>query len=314
MHAEEYFATEWLAEVPRLRRMLARNGISIDTLDDVLQEAAIRLYSAWGRVFDDRPLRPLVNTIVLNAARDHHRRTHYEVRAVAEIPEAFAADPQSTERVALARVELARAGRALLALTEQQREVVVKAVADELAGEQNGRARAPAATRMAITRARRRLVEVLEVTAAAIGVGCALLRRGATARGARPTVALGLLALSASVLFGGGGSSAQNNAPAVSEQKATGTAAETVRSGVSQWQYSASLPALEVSAFAERFAGTSRWTWDTAPLLWAGAAGAQVRVGQDGYDASCALRVADRVEVRYRCLPLVAPASTSAGR
>lgn len=305
MRAEEYFATEWPAEVPRLRRLLARNGISIDALDDVLQESAIRLYTAWGRVFDDRPLRPLVNTIVLNAARDHHRRAHYEVRTMAEVPELAGLDQQSAERVALARIELARAGRALLALTEQQRDVVVKAVADELAGEEHGRVRAANATRMAISRARRRLAEVLEVTAAAVGLSWGLMRRGASARGVRPAVAVGVFALSAAFVVGPGmgGGVAHRDQVAKTAVGASTTTSAGARSGVAQWQYQASLPALDKLSFGGGYAGTSRWNWETPPLLWVGAGGAQASVGQDENQRNCSTRVADRVEVRYRCLP-----------
>ncbi|MDQ1711204.1 MAG: hypothetical protein QOE45_654 [Frankiaceae bacterium] len=177
MQAEEFFATEWAHEVPRLRRMLARNGVPADDVDDVLQDAAARLYAAWGRVFDDRPVRPLITTIALNAARDHHRRADRWARPVGALPDDVLVDASSVDRVVLARLDVARAGRALAAMPDDQRRTVVDAVCEELVAEEAGRHRSPAAVRMARTRARRKLVAVMELTAGAVGIACAWLRR-----------------------------------------------------------------------------------------------------------------------------------------
>lgn len=204
VRAEDFFTTEWQGELPRLRRLMIRAGVRPDDVEDILQETAARLYAAWGRVFEDRPIRPLITTIALNIARDYHRRANPLVQPVADVPDAVAVEPISVERVAIARLEVSRTRRALAVLSDNHRRAIADAVSDQLAAEQDGPHRSPAATRMAISRARRRLAVALELTVGVIGAVVGSARRFATAP-ATPAVAaagVGAAVLVALVLSG----------------------------------------------------------------------------------------------------------------
>lgn len=301
MRADDYFCGEWVDELPRLRRMLARHGVPADEVDDVVQETAIRLYSAWDRLFDGRPLRPLVTTIALNVARDLHRRSSHWARPVAAVPDDVLVDSRGVDSAVLARLEVARTARALSTLSAGHRRAVLEAVSDDLQAEEAGRTRAPAATRMARTRARRHLAAALELIAGVTGVGVAVVRRplSSPAMTGGAAVAVGALALSAAfVVHSGGGSAhptpdpvalpaaATMGTPVVAPQPAV---THLVMSGSGSWTLS----------------GASFW-WPQSrvPLVSANAFGRNAELG--GWDTgdACTVSLADRVVVSVRCRPI----------
>jgi DNA-directed RNA polymerase specialized sigma24 family protein len=295
MRAEDYFSTEWPGELPRLRRLVARNGVPADDVDDVLQDAAARLYAAWGRVFDDRPVRPLVTTIVLNAARDHHRRAATWVRPVEAVPDHAVVDGCGVDRVVMARLDVARVGRALAALPAGQRHTVLDAVADDLVTEQRGRRETPPAVRMARSRARRQLVAALELLGAAVGAAYALGRRALTspATPAVTAVALGV-AIVAGVAAAGPDA---GRAPATTAAATAGSTRDPVAAALPE---SGGPQVIVVgSRDAAAMSGWSRWSWTAAADRLPGADRADDELPGRGA-SSCVVRVA-HVVLKIRC-------------
>ena len=108
-----------------LAALVARHTSDASAVEDLVQEALLRAYRALPS-FDPRyALSTWLGRIALNVARDHHRR-----RAVREgaAPRAAAAPAPDPADQAADREALDRAGRALDALPEAQREVVVLSV------------------------------------------------------------------------------------------------------------------------------------------------------------------------------------------
>lgn len=104
--------------VPACRRM-ARVVLRDDhDADDAVQDALLSAWGAIGRYDPARPFRPWLLRIVLNAARDVHRRR--AVRATEEIP-ATAAARHSPERDADATLLQERLRAGLAALPERKR-------------------------------------------------------------------------------------------------------------------------------------------------------------------------------------------------
>lgn len=300
MQAADFFADEWPRELPRLRRLLAANGIPADDVDDVLQESAARLYAAWGRVFEDRPIRPLVTTIVLNCARDHHRRARARIVPVPQMPDALLVDPQLTDRVALSRLEVGRAGRALARLTDQQRKAVVDAVSEELRGEEAGRRRAPAAARMALTRARRQLATALELTAG-VGAVIAMGARRVTSSAGTPAAAMAIAgaATLAAVLVSP--ASHAPSAPMRVQQAMSGTA-DVTQTAATHNQGQLHLQGFSASGSAAPFSGVSGWVLRArSPLVGLDALGYAAQVGTSEEGQTCGLAVAGVAWVGVRC-------------
>lgn len=300
MRADEYFSSEWVDELPRLRRMLARHGVPADEVDDVVQETAMRLYSAWDRLFDGRPLRPLVTTIALNVARDYHRRSSHWARPVAAVPDDLLVEPRGVDSAVLARLEVARTAQALSTLSPGHRRTVLEAVADDLQAEEAGRTRAPAATRMARTRARRHLVAALELIAGVTGVGVTVVRRplSSPAVTGGAAVAVGAFALSAAFVMHPGG--ADSGTPA------TAAARPVVASSLTAPATAAGPAVTHLVVYGTggswQLSGSSVW-WPQGglPLLSADAFGRHAQVGGAATGDACIVRVADRIELSLRC-------------
>jgi DNA-directed RNA polymerase specialized sigma24 family protein len=300
VRADEYFCGEWVDELPRLRRMLSRHGVPADEVDDVVQETAIRLYSAWDRLFDGRPLRPLVTTIALNVARDYHRRSTHWARPVAAVPDDLLVDNRSVDSAVLARLEVARTAQALSTLSPGHRRTVLEAVTDDLQAEEAGRTRAPAATRMARTRARRHLVAALELIAGVTGIGVAAVRRPLSSPAATGSaaVAVGAIALSAALVAVHPGGA--QNQPTTS---AAGVAAVAHPASV---RTSASAPTVThfvvTGSGSWSYSGSSLW-WPQGqvPLVTADALGRHTQVGDWAKGDACTLSLADRIVVSVRC-------------
>jgi DNA-directed RNA polymerase specialized sigma24 family protein len=296
--SDDYFCGEWVEELPRLRRLLGRHGVPAHEVDDVIQETAVRLYAAWDRLYDGRPLRPLVTTIALNVARDYHRRSVHWARPVAAVPEDVLVDSRGVDSAVLARLEVARTARALKTLSDGHRRAVVEAIADDLQAEEAGRTRAPAATRMARTRARRHLAAALELIAGVTGVGVATVRRPLSSPvvtgGA--VVAVGALALSVAVVVHPGAGA--NRAPAAAV--ALPAMATSSASGAPQSQVVEHLVMSGTGSWA--LSGTSLW-WPEGqrPLLTADALGRHEQVGAWGAGGACTVTVGQRIRLSLRC-------------
>lgn len=299
MRAEEFFAGEWQQELPRLRRLLTRNGISPDDVEDVLQESAVRLFAAWGRVFDGRPLRPLITTVVLNASRDHLRRREHAAWPVAYIPEDHARESLDLDRVVMARFEVAKTAHAMATLSPDCRRVLQEAVGDELGGEEVGRHRAPASIRMARTRARRRLRTALELLGAATGALAAGTRRVGRSHPAQAGAALAAVAylLSAPNISLAAPSSRE---PVELSGSRPG---EAENLGVAVVPKAQTSHLVVVGAEWSADIGSVFWSDRPAPLLGVGGFGAQASVGGGGTQNSCTYEFLRRITVEVRCKP-----------
>ena len=300
MRADDYFDGEWVDELPRLRRMLARHGVPADEVDDVVQETAVRLYTAWDRLFDGRALRPLVTTIALNVARDYHRRSSHWARPVAAVPDDLLVDNRGVDSAVLARLEVQRTARALSTLSPGHRRTVLEAVADDLQAEEAGRTRAPAATRMARTRARRHLVAALELIAGVTGVGVAVVRRpmSSPAVTGGAAVAVGALALSAALIVHPGG--ADSHAPATDSAPITTVATRPATVDPATRPVVTHLVAYGTGSW--QFSGSSLW-WPhgSMPLVSANALGQHAQFGDWSNGDACTVTVGDRVVLSVRC-------------
>ena len=305
MRAQEFFEVHWPGEVPRLRRLVARNGVPLQDVDDVVQETAARLYASWGRVFEDRPIAPLLTTIALNTARDYHRRVEHVARPVGVLPDAAWVEPSAVDRVALARLEVTRVGQALAGLPERARRTVVTAVAEELAGEQLGRERAPAATRMALSRARRQLAAATQLVGAAVGVVGRWTRR----RCSSPVVpASALVALGVAVLAGvllwppvaPGAAAGSTRVPVSQVVTSAGDAGQFASAGRFGW--TTRMPSLTLTPANVWFDGSGRWSTSPGwPLVSLGFFGGQAEVGPSQPGPTCRVGVAGLVTVTLRC-------------
>ncbi|HVF52577.1 MAG TPA: sigma-70 family RNA polymerase sigma factor [Actinomycetota bacterium] len=153
------FEQAWAVLRPRLFRLLMARGAQADVAEDVLQEAAIKLYSSWSRVDLTQPVWPFARTIALNCLIDNFRR----VRAVplAEIPDT-AADVD-VEDHALARARLTVVARVMGTLRPADRNTLLELVEPTMP------APTSSAAKMARMRARRRLANAMEKTASAFG-------------------------------------------------------------------------------------------------------------------------------------------------
>jgi DNA-directed RNA polymerase specialized sigma24 family protein len=182
MRAEQFFADEWPALVPRLRAVLARAGASPYDRDDLVQETAARLLASWGAVDHERGIAPFATRIALNAWRDQWRqRGRHEV--LAEPPELV--EPMDTERVAIARLWVGEVAQAFSTLPASTVRTLRGAAAE---AEDAPTGPVSAVVRMARSRARRALAVSLKVASAVAAIAAAALR--GLSRQARTGVAI----------------------------------------------------------------------------------------------------------------------------
>lgn len=306
MGAEEFFETCWPAELPRLRRTIAGTGIAPQDVDDVVQEVAVRLYACWGRVFQDRPLGPLLHTIAVNTARDFYRRSDHRARPVPAVPESAMLEATSVERVVLARLEVAQVGRALRGAPTRQRELVARAVSEELAGEQLGRHRAAAATRMALSRARRQLAAAAQVAEGVIAICCGWTRRR-SAPAALPGIALtalGLVVVVGALLWNPGPVARGRPALQVAQPPAfSGAIASTGQlAGSGRFGWTTASAFVPIVPGNTMFSGSGQWastaTW---PYVALSALGQSAQAGPQSSQPPCQLGVPGLITVTYRC-------------
>jgi DNA-directed RNA polymerase specialized sigma24 family protein len=277
--------------------------VPVDEVDDVVQETALRLFAAWGRVFEDQPVRPLVTTIALNVARDLHRRERTRPRFVPVLPD-LRDENLSVDRTALARLEVSRTAKAMSAMPAARRQVLARAVTEELAGEEVGRHRAPAAFRMALTRARRELATAVELAGCLMGALIVVLKRGARAPATHATA---LTAIGAGLVVAIAPWSAPSGAPVgtiagttTRPQPANISAAAAIAPGAGMSSWSGA-PLSLGSGSGGSYEGLSQWV---APSLsggswWRGGSGVAA-----GGAPACALRILYS-SVEYPCGPVV---------
>lgn len=150
----ESFEQAWPELDGRLRRMLARKGVRAASVDDIVQETAVRMFEAWDKVDPQRGPWPFAATVAKNLLWDERNRKQPRevVGAVPDTPADY-----DVERAGLARLELGRVNRALGRLSHNYRSILLAEVGEPLSLE--GEPRAINVLRM---RARQRLAAVLE--------------------------------------------------------------------------------------------------------------------------------------------------------
>ncbi|MGH2755714.1 MAG: RNA polymerase sigma factor [Actinomycetota bacterium] len=151
------FEAFWAEMQPRLRTMLLARGVPHDVADDVVQEAAIKLFRGWEEFDHSRPLWPLAKTIAGNCLKDRYRRV--QPVPLAELPDGPA--PYDVEEHGIARARLRSVAGAMASLRVGDRNALLA----EIGGTNRGNN--SSATKMARMRARRRLAEVLDKAASA---------------------------------------------------------------------------------------------------------------------------------------------------
>ena len=174
MDAAEFFDREWPALAPRLIRFLAGAGVAADDREDVVQEAALRLYRAWPTIDVKRGVEPFAKTVALNVWRDQTRRRRNEtpLELVADRP----SGQPSVEDVAVVRTELSLVGRGLRHLSHRQRDLILAPLRSASEPPSSGSAR------VARSRARQQLRAWLEAASAVALLVAAAVRRLATDR------------------------------------------------------------------------------------------------------------------------------------
>ncbi|MFN2595292.1 MAG: RNA polymerase sigma factor [Actinomycetota bacterium] len=153
------FENVWPALSRRVKSMVCRKGVTGGDVDDLVQEAALRLYRTWDQVDPTRDPWPLVSTITLNLLRDRFRPRPIREIAADHVPET--ADSYEVERAGLARLELGRVESAMAMLSASHRTALLSEIGDGASKTADSEA-----TRMLRMRARRRLAALLEKASA----------------------------------------------------------------------------------------------------------------------------------------------------
>ena len=160
MKAEMSFEVEWPPVARRLQAAFRHKRIPPAMTEDLVQETGLRLFETWDRVDPQRDLWPLALTIALNILRDHLRTEAR--RNQITIPDELI--DHDTERVALARVELAQINEALPMLTSAQRSALLAELGLDIDRSENS-----SALKMLRMRARRRLRTLIDGASGLVG-------------------------------------------------------------------------------------------------------------------------------------------------
>ncbi|MDQ3877351.1 MAG: sigma-70 family RNA polymerase sigma factor [Actinomycetota bacterium] len=153
------FENVWPALSRRVKSMVCRKGVTGGDVDDLVQEAALRLYRTWDQVDPTRDPWPLVSTITLNLLRDRARPRPIREITADHVPER--ADSYEVERAGLARIELGRVESAMAMLSASHRTALLNEIGDGATTGADSEA-----TRMLRMRARKRLAALLEKASA----------------------------------------------------------------------------------------------------------------------------------------------------
>ena len=197
MTPEMAFEEVWPELCARLRKALSARRVPAHVIDDLIQETGLRLFKRWENV-DPTTIWALTNTIALNLIRDEMRKEEVRRR---ESNKVGRDNVRSLDDDVLSRLELRRVEKALLKLSETDRQVLL--------AEWGGRVRSvsPAALKMARMRARRRLRAALENVSALLPIPWRLRRAVAESQpGVPPLLAqLTNIAVAGLVAIGGPG-------------------------------------------------------------------------------------------------------------
>ena len=227
MKAEMSFEVEWPPVARRLNSAFRYRKIPPAMAEDLVQETGLRLFEIWDKVDPHRDLWPLALTIALNILRDHLRTEARRHRITN--PDELVDD--DTERVALARVELAQVHEALPQLTSAQRTALLAELSPDINRPENS-----SALKMLRMRARRRLRALIDGASGLV----ASIELGATRFSRLGTTPVGdqlapYLSVAAGVLCAAGLSGLSDPALATTEWGA--------RTGVESQENSADQPA-----------------------------------------------------------------------
>ena len=193
--SEESFETAWAEIGPWLQRYLCSRKLDSFTSEDIVQETAFRVFRRWDEIDHERSLKPLSVTIAMNLVRDRARRSKRE--ALTDVPESTSSD--DVEATALARLELARVGKALNCLSQDQQRLVTYELR---AKDAHLPSRSEAAVKMARLRARKKLISAMKTTSVLTAAAWLKLKETVSLRGEN-AVALGAAAaILATVPFG----------------------------------------------------------------------------------------------------------------
>ena len=114
---DEEFKAFYMAEQPRLRRLALMMTGDPEKAGDLVQDALLRAYTAWGRIRNEDP-GPYVRRTLVNLCRNAYRRRSIEIRKAPSAPRDIV---DQGERVA----EALRVAAALSALPPVARAVVL---------------------------------------------------------------------------------------------------------------------------------------------------------------------------------------------
>jgi RNA polymerase sigma factor (sigma-70 family) len=196
------FEEVWPELCARLRRALSARRVPAHVIDDLIQETGLRLFKRWENV-DPTTIWALTNTIALNLIRDEMRKEEVRRR---ESNKVSRDNVRTLDEDVLSRLELKRVEKALLKLSDADRQVLL--------AEWGGRVASvsPAALKMARMRARRRLRAVLENVSALLPIPWRLRRAVAESQPSVPPLLAQLTNIAVAGLVAIGGPVALGNA------------------------------------------------------------------------------------------------------
>lgn len=160
MTALVFFRDDWPAVGRRLDATLARRGVSAADREDIVQEAAYRLYRAWDQLDPARPVEPYVRVIALNVWYAQGRSPVTSSEVLGAVPDMVSL--VDVERTCLARDELHQVCQAVERLRPEQQQLLRDVAAEELGTHREHTSSiATDALRMARMRARKQLRALL---------------------------------------------------------------------------------------------------------------------------------------------------------
>ncbi|HEV2754983.1 MAG TPA: sigma-70 family RNA polymerase sigma factor [Actinomycetota bacterium] len=150
------FSAVWPQLSQRLRRVLHSRRVPADLVDDLVQEAGLRLFRNWAKV-DQATVWALANTILLNIVRDEVRKNEVRKRDARLL---VTETVRNLDDEVLSHLELRRVERVIRKLSNADQQVLL---AEWGEGSEDSFV-SPAARKMARMRARQRLRAALEHT------------------------------------------------------------------------------------------------------------------------------------------------------
>ena len=283
--ASEGFESAWSEIGPWLQRYLISRKLDAFTAEDIAQETAFRVFRHWDEIDHERSLKPLSVTIAMNLVRDRARRSKRE--ALTDAPESTSID--DVEATALARLELARVGKALNCLSQDQQRLVTYELR---AKDAHLPSRSEAAVKMARLRARKKLISAMKTTTVLTAAAWLKLKEAVSLRGEN-AVALGAAAaILATVPFGAasslpGRSSQPGYSAASTHEHANG--AQSSRHSIRKAQRAVAVAAVDAAKTTQADASSESSKDEGDPV--------RIPIGDDGSEvqAEVTVEVEDKV-------------------